>query len=452
MLTIISILLALATIYFSLDIFRDDTGGLNVEFKFLRKKPIITAALFLLSILLRGMFFYADAGTAYAVQYITGNDKMVVNQGIKLKWYGRTIPLSYEMSIKDVFPTYDDEGKLEKLAENQLGIYNRPVKNWEFADAIKAQIGVSVVAGVSIDDEEQFLKMADRNRSEAKLVHGRIIPNIDAALKNTCKLMDAQDYISGKASDFDRYFRDQLENGMYQIEEYTVEDDIPEIIGDTATARRININKNVSKQTKYRIKRDHLGEPIRDKNSNTLNQYGIKIYQANVTGIDWEKSFDNRLDLQKNEVAQIQLEKQQAEKEFYRAQKEKSKGEAEKAKERARLEKEQIQLTIAAETRAKVAIQDEIAERKITEVNFLKAKSQKILADAQAYENAKLVSAGLTPQEKAEYRLKEVDVISKNFAKMETPSIIMSGGDKSNDATSSLIQAAFAKQLLESKR
>ena len=32
--------------------------------------------------------------------------------------------------------------------------------------------------------------------------------------------MDAQDYISGQASDFDRYFRDQLENGMYQVEQY----------------------------------------------------------------------------------------------------------------------------------------------------------------------------------------------------------------------------------------
>lgn len=42
--------------------------------------------------------------------------------------------------------------------------------------------------------------------------------------------------------------------------------------------------------------------------------------------------------IQKEEVAQTQLEKQQAEREFYRAQKEKAKGEAEKAKERAEWE------------------------------------------------------------------------------------------------------------------
>ena len=49
-----------------------------------------------------GMFFYADAGTAYAVQYVTGGDKMITTQGVKLKWWGRIIPLSYETSIKDI--------------------------------------------------------------------------------------------------------------------------------------------------------------------------------------------------------------------------------------------------------------------------------------------------------------------------------------------------------------
>ena len=33
--------------------------------------------------ILNGMFFYADAGTAYAVQYVTGGDKMITTQGLK---------------------------------------------------------------------------------------------------------------------------------------------------------------------------------------------------------------------------------------------------------------------------------------------------------------------------------------------------------------------------------
>jgi len=414
--------------------------------------PINAGLLTVLGIIvlaLNGMFFWANAGTAYAVQYPWGGDKMVKTQGLKTKFYGRTIPLSYEISIQDRLMKGIAEDDFNELMTTNDGIYNRKAHQWEFADAIKADIGTAIVIGINVDDEETFLSMADRNRSESKLIYGRVIPNIDAALKNTCKLMDAQEYISGKASDFDRYFRDQLEYGMYIVEEYVEKDRLPEIIGDTLTVRTVGtINSN--KQTKYRIKRDAQGDVVRDNKSNTLTQYGIRIYQAQVTGIDWENSFDERLQLQKEQVAQTQLEKQEAEKEFYRAKKEIAKGESEKAAERAKLEKEQIKQTIEAETRAKVAEQNLIAEKKQYEVEQFKAKSKQVAADAQYYENAKLVSAGLTPQEKAELELRKAEVVSANFAQMATPQMVINAGDNGDGGvTTSLIQAAMAKQLLD---
>ncbi|WBX77405.1 SPFH domain-containing protein [Tenacibaculum ovolyticum] len=400
----------------------------------------------LLSII-TGMFFYADAGTAYAVQYVSGGDKMITTQGLKLKWWGRIIPLSYETSIKDII--VNDESELPK---SDRGIYNRKAQKWEFSDAIKAEISTSVIVGVNINDEEVFLNMADRNRSESKLIYGRVLPNIDAAIKNTCKLMDAQDYISGQASDFDRYFRDQLENGMYQVEQYYEAENNNEVVGDTTTIRKIKIGKS-SKQKKFRIKRSGDGTIIRD-NSNSLKQYGLKIYQAQVTGIDWEASFDERLDLQKNEVAQTQLEKQQAEREYYRAKKEVAKGESEKAKERARLEKIQIQQTIEAETEAKVAGFNLIKEKKQFEVEQYKAKSKKVAADAQYYENAKLVSAGLTPQEKAEWEYKTAVGVAEQIKSLRLPSTYIEGSKNGNSGNllQSLIGADLAKKMMENKK
>lgn len=403
-------------------------------------------------IALNGMFFWANSGTAYAVQYPWGGDKMVKTQGLKTKMWGRTIPLSFEISIQDKILQVDSEGEKERLEESHDGIYNREAKLWEFSDAIKAEIGTAVVVSINTDDEEVFLDMADRNRSESKLIYGRVLPNIDAALKNTCKLMDAQEYISGKASDFDRYFRDQLENGMYLVEEYYEEEQIPEIIGDTNTVRTIKPNRS-SKQTKFRIKKDKQGNILRDNKSNTLKQYGITIYQAQVTSIDWEKSFDKRLDLQKNEVAQTQLEKQKAEREYYTAKREVAAGESAKAKERARLEKEQIQKTIEAETEAKVAEQNVIAEKKKLEVAKLQAQSKKVSADAQYYENYKLVSAGLTPQEKAELELQKATAVAREFAKMQGPDVVIMGGDsKGGSLTNSLIQAEMAKKLINKEK
>ena len=412
-------------------------------------KPLYLFIIGIAIIGLNGLFFWANAGTAYAVQYPWGGDKMIKTQGLKFMGWGRVIPLSYEISIKDIIPQVDSDGDEKRIPESEDGIYNRRSSLWEFSDAIKAKIATAVVVGINVDDEEIFLNMADRNRSESKLIQGRVIPNIDAALKNTCKLMDAQEYISGKASDFDRYFRDQLENGMYLVEEYTAESSDPEVIGDTTTIRTIKAS-NTNKQTKYRIKRDEQGNIMRDNKSNTLKQYGIVIYQAQVTGIDWEDSFDERLQLQKEQVAQTQLEKQEAEKEFYRAKKEIAKGESEKAAERAKLEKEQIKLTIAAETEAKVAEQNLIAERKKLEVAKLAAQSKKVAADAQYYENSKLVSAGLTPQEKAQLELDKAIGVAAEFAKMSTPQVIINndGNGKGGDLTNALIQAEMAKRLI----
>lgn len=412
------------------------------------KRGIQASVLGLLILSLNGVFFYADAGTAYAVQYLTGGDKMITTQGLKLKWWGRIIPLSYETSIKDIIVTKDND-----LPRNDQGIYNRKAQKWEFSDAIKAEISTSVIIGVNINDEEVFLNMADRNKSEAKLIYGRVMPNIDAAIKNTCKLMDAQDYISGQASDFDRYFRDQLENGMYQVEQYYETENNNEVLGDTTTVRKIKVGKS-SKQKKFRIKKDLNGSIIRD-NSNTLKQYGLKIYQAQVTGIDWETSFDERLDLQKNEVAQTQLEKQQAEREYYRAKKEVAKGESEKAKERARLEKIQIQQTIEAETAAKVAGFNLIKEKKQFEVEQFKAKSKKVAADAQYYENAKLVSAGLTPQERAEWEYKTAVGVAQQIKDLKLPSTYISGSGKNNgndNLLQSLIGADIAKKMMDKKK
>ena len=389
-----------------------------------------------------GAFFYAEPGTAYAVQYPWGSQKAVFRQGINSKMWGRLIPIQFELPIKYVIPNGEgDLGEQSEYANVDKAKY------WAFSDAVKARIATSVVISINTEDETQFLSVADRNKTERNLIRSRIIPNIDQSIKNTCKLMDAQDYISGQASDFDRYFKDQLENGMYVLEEYTTNQN-REIIGDSSTVRTV-VNKE-SKQKRFRIKYKD-GLPVREK-GNSLKAYGLTVVQAVVTEIDWEQTFDKRLQLQKEEVAQTQLEKQQAEREFYRAQKEKARGEAEKAAERARLEKEQIQKTIAAETEAKVAEFNLIKEKKQFEVEKFKAQSKKVAADAESYQNAKLVSAGLTPQEKAEWEYKTAVGVAGQLKSLNLPEIYIEGnqGKNSNgNLLESLIGADLAKTMMQ---
>ena len=391
-----------------------------------------------------GAFFYAEPGTAYAVQYPWGGQKAIFSQGIHTKMWGRLIPIQFEMPIKYVIPNKDGE-----LGDQSRYAYIDAARHWEFNDAVKGKIATSIVISINTSDQNQFLSVADRNKTEKNLIRSRIIPNIDQSIKNTCKLMAAQDYISGQAADFDRYFQDQLENGMYVLEEFN-NYQTPDVIGDSSVVRTV-INKQ-SRQKRFKIKYKD-GVVVRVK-GNSLKSYGLTVVQAVVNEIDWEPTFDKRLQLQKEEVAQTQLEKQQAEREFYRAQKERAKGEAEKAAERARLEKKQIQQTIAAETQAKVAEFNLTEEKKLYEVAIYKAKTRKTLADAQAYENTKLVSAGLTPQERAEWNYKTAVGVASELKELSLPTTYIESGGKTNSSNllESLIGADLAKKMVSSNK
>lgn len=424
----------------------------NLSSKF-KSRYIVLAGIGVL--LLNGLFFWNDAGTITAVQFPWGGDKMITTQGVKIKGWGRTIPLSYEISIRDmILSKYPDGSPAESLPDTERGIYNRSAKKWEFSDAIKADIATAIVIEILTDDDSTFLAMADRNRSEAKLINGRVLPNIDAALKNTCKLMDAQDYISGAASKFDLYFRDQLQNGMYIVEEYYETEKLPQIIGDSTSVRTVGVlsdvqeGQGVSKQKKYRIKYNSQGDILRDNTSNSLSQYGIKFIQAQVTSIDWEKSFDTRLDEQKDEVAKTQLEKQQAERQYYTAKKNEAEAESNKVQRRGELELQQIEKTIAAETKAKAAKYKEEEEKNLLAAASDESKRIKILADAEAYKNHKLVISGLTPQE----RRTMDETMNKdkwsNVAKMQFNGVyIMDGGASSKSSGDGLLSALLGAEV-----
>jgi len=423
----------------------------RTHFQFISMNPKLLGLIGLGIILLNGFFFINPAGTITSVQYLWGGDTMVETQGLKIKAWGRTIPLSYEISIKDVIVHENED-----LQDSGEGIYNRHASKWEFADAIKADIETAVIIEIITDNDSTFLAMADRNRSEGKLIGGRVLPSIDAALKNTCKLMDAQDYISGASSEFDRYFRDQLQNGMYVVEEYYDAERKPEVIGDTLAIRTVGVvaGQSSSKQKKYKIKRDASGEPIRDNASNSLKNYGIKFVQAMVTSIDWEKSFDDRLDLQKDEVAKTQLEKQEAERQYYTAKKNEAEAESNKVARRGVLELAQIEETIKAETLAKAAKYKEEEETNLYNAASMEAKKIKILADAEAYKNLKLVQAGLTPQERRTMDEKMNNDKWVNIGKMKFDGVYMMDGAKSKGSDgllSALLGAEVAKGMKPSK-
>ena len=420
----------------------DDEGRGNKKSpKLLRewnlKRSFLTLGVGIVFLLFNGLFFYNAAGTATSIQYPWGGDNVVTTQGIKLKLWGKIIPISFELAMQDVIIKKDADGNYTESLPDEEGIYYRYAPTREFADAIKADIAASLIVSVNYQDEVSFADMADKNRSEQKLVYARVLPVYEQALKNTCKLMDAQDYISGASSQFDYYLKDQMENGMYLTEE--VYEDIETVaIGDSTTNRTVakgNIASKEKREKKYRIRMDENGDPVRDA-SNSLKRYGLTVQQAAVTNIDWEPSFDTRLDKQKDQVALTQLEKASAEKEFYATQNAIAKGEREKAEVRVKLEKEQLSVTIAAETRAKEASYKEQEQANLLKADEIAAKRIRITADAEAYKIRKNVVAGISPVVRLQMEI-DGEVAKEEWkSKKAVPhTVIVSGGDGENGSS-----------------
>ena len=113
MLTYIGILIALigAITIILKPIFKTNT--ILAKFSLRRSLQLISAGIVLGVI--SGAFFYAEPGTAYAVQYPWGGQKAVFRQGINTKMWGRLIPLQFELPIKYVIP--NSEGQLGEQSE-----------------------------------------------------------------------------------------------------------------------------------------------------------------------------------------------------------------------------------------------------------------------------------------------------------------------------------------------
>ncbi len=408
---------------------------------------IVVGIVFMLS---SGLFFMADPGVNYMVQYPWGGQVAVTKPGIKLKIFGRIIPISNEIVFKYALPN----PKTGELPENSEYAYVELAQQWEFNDAIKGDIATSVIIGVNVVNDGTFIEMVEKNKSERNLVYSRIVPTIKAALKNSAKLMSAQEYLVGRSSDFDYFFRDQLEYGLYRLKESTRKQS-QTVIGDTSAVRTVGLENSQPNKKVYIIMTDRNGDPVRQlgKDGKTVfSQYNLNIVDAIAEKVDWEKKFDDRLDKQKELVAAVQAEKQEAEKEFFRAKKEEQAGEANKIKKQKELELIQIEETVAAETRAKSAKFKEVEQQNLFNAEKIRAKTIRMIADAEAYEISKKVRAGITPEKRLEMELQAKVNVAAEIAKLKLPLTYFNGtsaGKGGNGILVDLLGAKFAESMLE---
>ena len=397
---------------------------------FTRRVAAVLVGIGILIVILPNLFFWAEPGYQYFVVYPNGKKDAVMTEGIKFRGFAQITPWQKYIDVKVVSEgenTQDIEGRMEPI----------PVR---FIDQVTATTKLSTRFQLPAD-KESFIDMAIEFRSLHNLVQNTLVPTVREVVSNTGYMFAAQDYISGSASDFRVAIEEQLKDGTYSVVKNEYRDTVI-----TSIEQNNRVIREV--QTRYEVnkRKDDNGQFIRIPHD--INQNNIIVAQVIVDDVSLEAVFKQRLEAQRDESAKRQLEQQKIKTAKDAQARIIAEGERDKAAERVTQEKEQVKALISIETKLKQEETNKKLASIALETERLKSQALKVRADAEAYQNAKLVSAGLTPQERARVEKETAIGVAKELAKLKFPSTMIMGGDaKGGTPLESLIGAAMAKQL-----
>ena len=397
------------------------------------KKSLIVGVIGVLLMMSTSAFFYARPGHQYYIVSPTGQVSYEYSQGWKL-----VMPFSRVQeweSFSDIKVVSDGEST-EGIEGPILG--GIPIR---FIDKVVGSVKLSVRMQLPQDDES-FGQIVREFRHPKNLINNTLIPTVKEQVINTGYMFTAEDYVSGDASNFRATLDEQLKSGGYAVDKIEHTDTIESVIqneeGRTIkeVQTRYEVNKRIDKKT---------GLPIRIAHDITKNK--IIVSQVIVDQVVLEEKFRKKLEDSRDISAQKSIELQKIETAKAAQQRIVAEGERDKAAERVTQEKEQVKALIAIETQLK----REETNRKLAEIALetekLNSKKKKVAADAQAYENQRLVSAGLTPQERAQIEKETKIGVAAELSKIKFPETMIMGDSKGGTPLESLIGASMAKQL-----
>ena len=404
--------------------------------KFKRAQGLIFMFLGVLLMLTNSLFFFADRGFNYLLVYPTGQMSAVMEQGIKWRGFAKIDKWEKYIDVKVV-------GQNIEIDESEVSGVMKPIP-LRFIDQVTASGFVSTRFELP-RDEESFISLAVKFRTMSNLVNNTIVPTVKEQLINTAYMFAAQDYISGEAQSFRQAFEEQLKGGAYAVEKIEKRDTV-------FTPIKEDEDRGIKEiKTSYEVKKI-LENGVPKRIQHELSENNIIVSQVIVDNVELEATFKQRLEAQRDESAKRQLEQQKVETAKDAQQRIIAEGERDKAAERVAQEKEQVKALIAIETKLKQEETNKKLAAIALETERLNAQRKKVQADADAYEIAKKVTAGITPEVKLKMELDRDVRVAAEIAKIKFPETMIMGSDgKGGTPLESLIGAAMAKQLQTSK-
>ena len=293
-----------------------------------------------------------------------------------------------------------------------------------FNDGGHGQISGSVRWYMPADDKA-ILKLHTDFGSQLAIEQQLIRQVVTKAVYMTGPLMSSKESSAEKRNDLLSYIEDQSINGVYrtQQEDVKVHDDL------------MNTDKTV---TMVRIVQDAKG-PARQEVS-AIKTYNILLQGLALNSIDYDDEVERQIKVQQEAYMQVQTAIANSKKAEQDAITTELQGKAAAAKAKWEQEVLKAQAITQAQQEKEVAALN-------TQTAVLQAQKVKTDADAESYKNSRMVSAGLTPQQKAQFEMDTKIGVAEALAKMQLPSTYMAGnGGGSKEG--SMLEAILGVKLL----
>jgi hypothetical protein len=276
-------------------------------------------------------------------------------------------------------------------------------------------------------DEKAILKLHTDFGSQLAIEQQLIRQVVTKAVYMTGPLMSSKESSAEKRNDLLSFIEDQSINGVYRTkqEDIKVHDDLMN------TDKTVTVVKIVEKGN----------QPLRQEIS-AIKLYNVSLQGLAINAIDYDEEVEKQIKVQQQAYMQVQTAIANSKKAEQDAITTELQGKAAAAKAKWEQEVIKAQAITAAQQQKEVAELD-------AQTAILQAQKIKTDADAQAYANSRLVVAGLTPQERAQFEKDTKIGVAEALSKIILPSTYING---STNKEASLLESVLGVKLLNTDK
>lgn len=338
-------------------------------------------------------------------------------------FFAKTVEWPNQISVQ-----YKDSLPGNNMVDNTMEIGQVSIR---FNDATTAKI-TGITQYILPSTEKEMLEIHNAHKTAEALVKRRLAPYTQECLQSSAQLMSSEMHYSGGRAQMVQDYLDQLKNGAFLLKVSTVN-------------TYDSMEKASKKVYEVVVKTNKDGMPMRKFSS--IKEYAVNVGDAQITDVDYQSQVDNLLAQKIKAAADASISKQKLMTAQQQALTAKAEGEK-KLVETEYLKKiEQTNQVVAAETKVKLQQQYKEEQKAAAEADIFASQKVKTDADAEAYAARQMVSAGLSPLDRATIDKETKIGVAEAMSKMKWPETYINGGTSGgNGLMENILSAMYLQQ------